>query len=37
VESFVNLVSILQPKQNISILVLDYRTGNTGTIQVTMR
>jgi serine protease Do len=37
VESFVNSVSILQPKQNISILVLDHRTGNTGTIQVTVR
>ena len=36
-ESFVNLVSILQPKQNISILVLDHRTGNTGMIQVTVR
>jgi serine protease Do len=36
-ESFVNLVSLLQPKQSISILVLDHRTGNTGTIQVTVR
>ena len=36
-ESFVNLVSLLEPKQNISILVLDHRTSNTGRVQVTLR
>jgi serine protease Do len=36
-EVFVNLVSLLQPKQNITILVMDHRTGNTGTVQVTVR
>jgi serine protease Do len=36
-ESFVNLVSMLKPKQKISILALDYRTGNTGTIEVVVR
>jgi len=33
-ESFVDLVSLLRPKQKISILALDHRTGNTGIIQV---
>jgi len=33
-ESFVDLVSLLRPKQKISILALDHRTGNTGMIQV---
>jgi serine protease Do len=36
-ERFVDLVSILQPKQKISILALDHRTGNTGTVQVVVR
>ncbi len=36
-ESFVNLVSMLQPKQKIPVLALDHRTGNTGTIQVVVR
>ncbi len=36
-ESFVDLVSMLRPKQKISILALDYRTGNTGMIQVVVR
>ncbi len=36
-ESFVDLVSVLRPKQKISILTLDHRTGNTGTILVVTR
>jgi serine protease Do len=36
-ESFVDLVSLLKPKQTISVLALDHRTGNTGTIQVAIR
>jgi len=36
-ERFVDLVSVLQPKQKISILALDHRTGNTGTVQVVTR
>jgi serine protease Do len=36
-ESFVNLVSLLKPKQKISIVALDHRTGNTGTVQVAVR
>jgi serine protease Do len=36
-ESFVDLVSLLKPKQKISILALDHRTGNTGTVQVVIR
>jgi serine protease Do len=36
-ESFVDLVSILRPKQKLSILALDHRTGNTGIIQVVTR
>ena len=33
-EGFVNLVSMLQAKQKITILALDHRTGNTGTIEI---
>jgi serine protease Do len=36
-ESFVDLVSLLRPKDNIAILALDHRTGNTGTVQVVAR
>jgi len=36
-ENFVDLVSMLRPKQKISILALDHRTGNTGVIQVAVR
>jgi serine protease Do len=36
-EGFVNLVSMLQPKQKIAILALDHRTGNTGTVEVVTR
>jgi len=36
-DSFVALVNLLKPKQKISLLALDYRTGNTGVIQVVVR
>jgi len=36
-ESFISLVSLLKPKQTISILALDHRTGNTGTVQVVVQ
>jgi serine protease Do len=36
-EGFVDLVSLLKPKEKIAILALDHRTGNTGTVQVTVR
>jgi len=36
-ESFVDLVSLLKPKDKIAILALDHRTGNTGTVQVAVR
>jgi Do/DeqQ family serine protease len=36
-EGFVDLVSLLKSKQKISILALDHRTGNTGTVQVVAR
>ena len=36
-DGFVNLVSMLQPKQKISILALDHRAGNTGTVEVVVR
>ena len=36
-ESFVDLISLLKPKVKISILALDHRTGNTGTVQVFVR
>jgi serine protease Do len=37
VESFVYLVSVLKPDQKITIIALDHRTGNTGTVEVTVR
>jgi serine protease Do len=36
-ESFVDLVGLLKPKEKISILALDYRSGDTGTVQVVAR
>lgn len=36
-EEFVDVVSLLKPKQKISLLALDHRTGNTGLIQVVTR
>jgi serine protease Do len=36
-ESFVDMVTLLRPKQKISIVALDHRTGNTGTVQVVVR
>jgi serine protease Do len=36
-EGFIDLVGLLKPKEKISILALDHRTGNTGTIQVVVR
>lgn len=36
-ESFVDMVNLLQPKQKVSILALDHRTGNTGTVSVAVR
>ncbi len=36
-QSFVDLVSLLRPKQKIPLLALDHRTGNTGVIQVVVR
>jgi Do/DeqQ family serine protease len=33
-ESFIDLVSALKPNQKISVLALDHRTGNVGTILV---
>ena len=36
-EGFVDLVSLLKPKEKIAILALDHRTGNTGTVQVVVK
>jgi serine protease Do len=36
-EGFVDLVTLLKPKEKIAILALDHRTGNTGTVQVVVR
>ena len=36
-EGFVDLVSLLKPKDKTLILALDHRTGNTGTVQVVVR
>ena len=37
IESFVALVGSLKPHQKISVLVLDHRSANTGTVQVVTR
>ncbi|MFH0813331.1 MAG: DegQ family serine endoprotease [Pseudomonadota bacterium] len=36
-ESFVNLMNTVPPHQRITLLVLDYRRGNTGYVQVVVR
>ena len=36
-EGFVNLLSLRKPKEKITILALDHRTGNTGTVQGVVR
>jgi serine protease Do len=36
-QRFVDLVSLVKPKDKIAILALDHRTGNTGTVQVVVR
>ncbi len=36
-EGFVSLASSLKPRQKITLLALDHRTGNTGTIWVEVR
>jgi serine protease Do len=36
-DRFVNLVSLLRPKQQIKILALDHRTGNVGYVEATVR
>ena len=36
-KSFVDLVSLLKPKEEIAVFALDHRTGNTGTVQVVLR
>jgi S1-C subfamily serine protease len=33
-DRFISVVSVLQPKQQVTILVVDHRTGQTGYIQV---
>jgi S1-C subfamily serine protease len=37
VESFVQLVSSLKPNQKASLLALDHKSGNSGTVLVTVR
>jgi Do/DeqQ family serine protease len=36
-ESFVDLVSLLKPKEKITLLALDHRTGNSGTVQMVLK
>jgi hypothetical protein len=36
-ESFVGLVSSLKPNQKITIIALDHRTGNTGSVEAMVR
>ena len=37
IETFIELVGGLRPKQQVTLLALDRRTGNSGTVQVTAR
>ncbi len=36
-EGFISLTSSLRPRQKVTLLTLDHRTGNTGTIWVEVR
>ena len=36
-EGFVDLVTSIPPRQQITVLALDHRTGNTGFVQVVVR
>ena len=36
-DDFIALISTLQPKQKITILALDHRTGNMGNVEVTVK
>ena len=36
-DDFIALISTLQPKQKITILALDHRTGNVGNVEVTVK
>ena len=36
-ESFIDLASSLKPKQKITLLALDHRSGNMGKVQVEVR
>jgi S1-C subfamily serine protease len=36
-EGFVGLVSALKPQQKIALIALDHRTGNTGSVEATVR
>jgi S1-C subfamily serine protease len=36
-DKFVSVLSALQPHQQITVLVVDHRSGQTGTIQVEVR
>ncbi len=36
-DRFVNLVSLLGPKQKIKVLALDHRSGNVGYVEATVR
>jgi serine protease Do len=36
-ESFINLASTLQPKQKITLLAIDHRTGNMGNAQIVVQ
>ena len=35
-DDFIALISTLQPKQKITVLALDHRTGNMGNVEVTV-
>jgi len=37
IDDFSGMAGLLKSKQNVTLVCLDHRTGNTGTIQVTVR
>jgi S1-C subfamily serine protease len=37
IDDFAGLVGLLKPKQNVTMVCLDHRTGNTGSIEIAVR
>ena len=37
VENFIAIASTLKPKQTVTLIALDHRSGNVGTLQITVK